>query len=145
MIDLFDVRGKCAVVTGGSRGIGFMIARGLVDAGVTVYISSRNAEACKIVAKELSEIGECLAVPADLSSRGGCESLAAQLEHLDRIDLLVNNAGAIWNEPIETFPPSAWDKVLDLNLKAPFFLVQLLLGQLEQASTPDDPARVINI
>jgi NAD(P)-dependent dehydrogenase (short-subunit alcohol dehydrogenase family) len=146
MHDLFSVKGKTAVVTGGSRGIGLMIARGYVEAGARVYISSRKAEVCEQVAEELSRVGECLPLPADLSGEEGCMRLAVAVgEREQRLHVLVNNAGATWGAPLEAFPSSAWDKLLDLNLKAPFFLTRALLPLLQAAATPDDPARVINI
>jgi NAD(P)-dependent dehydrogenase (short-subunit alcohol dehydrogenase family) len=146
MRDLFAVKGKTAVVTGGSRGIGLMIARGYVEAGARVYISSRKAEVCEQVAEELSRAGECVALPADLSSEDECRRLAAAVAERERqLHILVNNAGATWGAPLAEFPASAWDKVLDLNLKAPFFLTRALLPLLEAAATPDDPARVINV
>jgi NAD(P)-dependent dehydrogenase (short-subunit alcohol dehydrogenase family) len=148
MAELFSVRGKTAVVTGGSRGIGLMVARGFVEAGARVYVSSRKAEACERAAAELSREGdgECVALPADLSSEEGCLGLArAVAERERRLHVLVNNAGASWGEPLERFPAAAWDKLLDLNLKAPFLLTRALLPQLEAAATPDDPARVINV
>jgi NAD(P)-dependent dehydrogenase (short-subunit alcohol dehydrogenase family) len=146
MRDLFAVKGKTAVVTGGSRGIGLMIARGYVEAGARVYISSRKAEVCEQVAEELSRAGECVALPADLSSEQECRRLAAAVADRERqLHVLVNNAGATWGAPLQEFPASAWDKLLDLNLKAPFFLTRALLPLLEAAATPDDPARVINV
>jgi len=146
MKDLFTVAGKVAVVTGGSRGIGLMIARGFVENGVRVYISSRKAEVCDQVAEELGERGECVSVPADLSSMAGIEQLASAVaEREDKLHILVNNAGAVWAEPIEQFSEKGWDKVVDLNLKSPFFLTQKLLPQLRAAATPDDPARVIHV
>jgi NAD(P)-dependent dehydrogenase (short-subunit alcohol dehydrogenase family) len=146
MRDLFSVKGKTAVVTGGSRGIGLMIARGYVEAGARVYISSRKAEVCEQVAEELSRAGECVALPADLSSEEECRRLAAAVADRERqLHVLVNNAGATWGAPLAEFPASAWDKLLDLNLKAPFFLTRALLPLLEAAATPDDPARVINV
>jgi NAD(P)-dependent dehydrogenase (short-subunit alcohol dehydrogenase family) len=146
MRDLFAVKGKTAVVTGGSRGIGLMIARAYVEAGARVYISSRKAEVCEQVAEELSRAGECVALPADLSSEEECRRLAAAVADRERqLHVLVNNAGATWGAPLREFPASAWDKLLDLNLKAPFFLTRALLPLLEAAATPDDPARVINV
>jgi NAD(P)-dependent dehydrogenase (short-subunit alcohol dehydrogenase family) len=146
MRDLFAVKGKTAVVTGGSRGIGLMIARAYVEAGARVYISSRKAEVCEQVAEELSRTGECVALPADLSGEEECRRLAAAVADRERqLHILVNNAGATWGAPLQEFPASAWDKVLDLNLKAPFFLTRALLPLLEAAATPDDPARVINV
>jgi NAD(P)-dependent dehydrogenase (short-subunit alcohol dehydrogenase family) len=144
--DLFSVQGKTAVVTGGSRGIGLMIARGYVEGGARVYISSRKADACEQAAAELSRAGECLALPADLSSEQECLRLAGELgEREQRVHVLVNNAGATWGAPLEEYPAAAWDKLLDLNLKAPFFLTRALLPLLRAAATADDPARVINI
>jgi NAD(P)-dependent dehydrogenase (short-subunit alcohol dehydrogenase family) len=144
--DLFSVQGKTAVVTGGSRGIGLMIARGYVEGGARVYISSRKADACEQAAAELSRAGDCLALPADLSSEQECLRLAGELgEREQRVHVLVNNAGATWGAPLEEYPAAAWDKLLDLNLKAPFFLTRALLPLLRAAATADDPARVINV
>jgi NAD(P)-dependent dehydrogenase (short-subunit alcohol dehydrogenase family) len=146
MRDLFAVKGKTAVVTGGSRGIGLMIARAYVEAGARVYISSRKAEVCEQVAEELSRTGDCVAVPADLSGEQECRRLAAAVADRERqLHILVNNAGATWGAPLAEYPAPAWDKVLDLNLKAPFLLTRALLPLLEAAATPDDPARVINV
>jgi NAD(P)-dependent dehydrogenase (short-subunit alcohol dehydrogenase family) len=143
---LFDIRGKVALVTGGSRGIGLMIARGFVEAGATVYITSRSAEVCGTVAAELSMIGRCISLPHDLSTLDGVAALSRDIsEREERLHILVNNAGAAWGEPIETFPEQGFDKVTDLNLKSLFFLTRDLLPLLETAATPDDPARVINI
>jgi NAD(P)-dependent dehydrogenase (short-subunit alcohol dehydrogenase family) len=145
-MDLFDLSGKTAVVTGGSRGIGLMIARGLLQAGARVYISSRKADACAAAERDLSRYGMVAAVPADLSSEAGCLQLAEEIGQREQsLSVLVNNAGATWGAPIEEFPATAWDKVVDLDLKAPFFLTRALLPLLEAAGTPDDPARVINI
>ncbi len=145
--ELFAVHGKTAVVTGGSRGIGLMIARGLVEAGVQVVISSRKADACEAAAAELSTVGDCVAVPADLSTRAGVDLLAAAVrERFDgRLHLLVNNAGVSWGAPLDEFPDSGWDKVLDTNVKAIFGLTTALLPELRATATPEDPARVINI
>ena len=146
MSDLFTLHNKTALVTGGSRGIGLMIARGYLDAGAKVYISSRKAEVCDEVATELSKTGECISLPADLSEPAECDRLAGEVaSREDALDILVNNAGATWGAPIEEFPTAAWDKVLDLNVKAPFLLTRALLPQLAAAATADDPARVINI
>ncbi|MFE0360398.1 SDR family oxidoreductase [Streptomyces griseoaurantiacus] len=144
--ELFDLRGKYALVTGGTRGIGMMIARGLLRAGARVVISSRDADACAEAERQLSEFGEVRALPADLSRYEECRRLA-DLVTADsgRLDILVNNAGAMWREPLETFPVEAWNSVVDLNLKSPFWLVQALLPALRAAGTADDPARVINI
>ncbi|RDI43635.1 SDR family oxidoreductase [Nocardia mexicana] len=144
--ELFDLSGRYALVTGGTRGIGMMIARGLLQAGARVVISSRTADACAQAQQLLSEFGDVRAIPADLSRHDECRRLA-DLVNVDseRLDILVNNAGAMWREPLETFPDEAWDTVLGLNLEAPFWLVQALLPALRRAGTADDPARIINI
>ena len=144
--DLFDLSGKSALVTGGTRGIGMMIARGLLRAGARVAVSSRSADACAEAQRLLSGFGDVRAIPADLSKHDECRRLAQLVEvGSDGLDILVNNAGAMWREPLETFPDEAWDTVVDLNLKSPFWLVQALLPALRRAGTADDPARVINI
>ncbi len=146
MKDLFNIAGKVALVTGGSRGIGAMIAEGYVANGVRTYISARKADACEGTAAQLSRQGECFAIPADLSSAAGIEHLTDELaKREERLDILVNNAGAIWGAPIEEFPESGWDKVMTLNVKAPFFLTKALLPMLERAASPEDPARIIMI
>jgi NAD(P)-dependent dehydrogenase (short-subunit alcohol dehydrogenase family) len=147
MTDLFSLAGKTALVTGGTRGIGLMIARGLLEAGAgTVYISSRKAEACEQAAEELSQYGTAVPVPANVSTEEACLGLAGTIgEREESLHILVNNAGATWGAPLEEFPAHAWDKVVDLNLKAPFYLTRALLPLLRKAATPDDPARVINI
>ena len=143
---LFDLAGKVAVVTGGTRGIGLMIARGLLQAGASVYISSRKPEAGDAAAGELSAHGRVVSVPANLASEQECVRLAAEVGRSEeRVHVLVNNAGATWGAPLEEFPASAWDRALDLNLKAPFYLTRAFLPLLEAAGTVDDPARVINI
>jgi len=143
---LFGLGGKTAVVTGGTRGIGMMIARGLLQAGARVVVSSRKADACEQAVAVLSEFGEVRAVAADLSRQEECKRLAADvLSRTDTLDILVNNAGATWGEPLESFPAAAWDRVLDLNVKSPFWMVQEFLPALRKAGTQDDPARIINI
>jgi NAD(P)-dependent dehydrogenase (short-subunit alcohol dehydrogenase family) len=143
---LFDLSGKIAVVTGGTRGIGLMMARGLLDAGARVYISSRKADACAAAAEELRPHGPVAAIPANLSTEEDCLRLAREVgEREQALNILINNAGATWGAPFAEFPASAWDKVVDLNLKAPFFLTRALLPMLEAGGTHDDPARVINI
>ncbi|EYT81299.1 3-oxoacyl-ACP reductase [Streptomyces sp. Tu 6176] len=143
---LFDLCGKRALVTGGTRGIGMMIARGLLQAGARVVISSRNAEACAQAQEQLSAFGEVRAIPADLSRHDECRRLSDLVTaDSERLDILVNNAGALWDEPLATFPDAAWDTVLDINLKSPFWLVQELLPALRRAGTADDPARIVNI
>lgn len=146
MKDLFDVSGKVALVTGGSRGIGEMIAEGFVANGVRTYISARKAEACDATAARLSEIGDCISIPTDLSTKAGIDALADEIKSREKtLDILVNNAGATWGASIDEFPESAWDKVMDINVKSPFFLTQSLLPLLEKSASPEDPARVIMI
>lgn len=145
-MDLFDLTGKVAVVTGGTRGIGLMMARGLLQAGARVYVSSRKPEAGDAAVAELSPFGKVVSIPADLSTEAECLRLAAEVsEREEQLHILVNNAGATWGEPLATFPESAWDKLLDLNLKAPFFLTRAFLPLLEEAGTHEDPARVVNV
>lgn len=141
---LFDLTGKKALVTGGSRGIGLMIARGLLDAGAKVYISSRKADACEEAVRSLAPHGDVAAIPADLSNREECERLISELPETS-LDILVNNAGATWGAPLDEFPDHAWDKVLDINLKGPFYLTRAALPLLRVNATQDDPSRVINI
>jgi len=143
---LFNIENKVALVTGGSRGIGEMIARGYVENGAKVYISSRKAEVCERIAEELSAHGTCVALPADVSTLAGIEGLAAALKAREgRLDILVNNAGAAWGAPIDEYPEAGWDKTVDLNTKSVFFLTQKLLPLLRAAATPDATSRVINI
>lgn len=140
-----SLAGKVAVVTGGGRGIGKMITRGLLEADAKVYISSRKEADLKSAVDELSALGEIHAVPADLGTAHGVETLASYVgERETRVHALFNNAGANWGAPLEEFPDSAWDKVLSVNVKGVFALTQALLPLLKAASTPDDPARVIN-
>ena len=142
---LFSLQGRTALVTGGSRGIGRMIAEGFLRAGARVYISARKADACVATADELSVIGPCVSLPADVSTQGGVQQLvAAYQQHEQSLDILVNNAGAAWGAPYDEFPESGWDKVVDLNLKAPFFLTQALTPLLKKAAT-DHLAKVIHI
>jgi NAD(P)-dependent dehydrogenase (short-subunit alcohol dehydrogenase family) len=144
--ELFSVRGKVALVTGGSRGLGEMIARAYVENGAKVYITARKADACDALAKELSQFGECIAIPADLSRMEEIDRLAAELGKREpRLDILVNNAGASWGGTFAEFPEGGWDKVMDLNVKSVFFLSQRLLGLLQAAATAQAWARVINI
>ena len=146
MKDLFSIARKVALVTGGSRGIGLMIARGYVEAGAKVYISSRKAEVCDRVAAELSAHGTCLSLPADLSTEAGARGLADALTAREgALHVLVNNAGANWGAPLDEYPDSAWDKVLALNVKSIFHLSRALLPLLEKGVRPGDPARIINI
>jgi NAD(P)-dependent dehydrogenase (short-subunit alcohol dehydrogenase family) len=144
--DLFNIAGKVALVTGGSRGIGEMIAEGYVSNGVRTYISSRKADACDATAERLSKLGECISIPADLSTADGIRALVDEIRrHENRLDILVNNAGATWGEKLEQFPESGWDKIMDINVKSPFFLSQALLPLLEASASADDPARIIMI
>jgi NAD(P)-dependent dehydrogenase (short-subunit alcohol dehydrogenase family) len=144
--NLFSVAGKVALVTGGSRGIGQMIARGYVENGATVYISSRKREVCDAVAAELSQVGTCHSLPADLGVEAECNRLAKELAQREpKLHILVNNAGANWGAPMAEYPDDAWDKVLALNVKSIFHLTRACLPQLEAAASPGDPARVINI
>ena len=144
--DLFSVAGKVALVTGGSRGIGLMIASGLVEAGAKVYVASRKQQDCDRAAAELSKLGTCVALPGDLASHAGTRALADALAAREpALHVLVNNAGANWGAPLADYPEAGWDKVMALNVKAVFDLTRMLLPQLEAASRPGDPARVINV
>jgi NAD(P)-dependent dehydrogenase (short-subunit alcohol dehydrogenase family) len=146
MSDLFDVSGKTALVTGGSRGIGLMIARGLVRAGARVIVSSRKIEDVQAAARELAELGECSAIPGDISQPEGAAALAAEVRsHFPALDILVNNAGAVWGAPLEDFPPTGWEKVVHTNVEGVFNLTVALLPALRAAAEAEDPARVINI
>ena len=141
---LFSLEGKVALITGGSRGIGKMIAAGYIAQGCKVYVSSRKAAACDETAAELGEM--CVSLPADVSTVDGCKALAAAMAEKElHLDILVNNAGAAWGVPFEEFPESGWDKVMDLNVKSPFFLTQALHGLLKTRADFDAPSKVINI
>jgi NAD(P)-dependent dehydrogenase (short-subunit alcohol dehydrogenase family) len=145
MNELFSLKGRTALVTGGSRGIGRMIAAGFLTQGAKVYISSRKAQACDDTARELSALGPCFSLPADVSTVAGARGLAAAYAAKEgSLDILVNNAGAAWGESFDTFPENGWDKVVDLNLKSPFFLTQALHEPLRKAGQAR-PAKVINI
>ena len=144
--ELFSVKGKVALVTGGTRGIGFMIARGFVENGVRTYICSRKKDACAEAERELAKLGECVAIPADLGTLDGAAVVVRELEKREQgLHILVNNAGANWGAELEEFPEAGWDKVMDLNLKSIFFLTRDLLPLMRKAATQADPARVINI
>jgi NAD(P)-dependent dehydrogenase (short-subunit alcohol dehydrogenase family) len=139
---LFDIAGKTALVTGGSRGIGLMIAEGFVDAGAKVYISSRKAD----VVAQLSNKGTCIGIPADLSTEAECRRLAEAIAAREAsLDILVNNAGATWGAPLEDFDEAAFERVLALNVKGVFHLTKFLVPLLQQAGTVEEPSRVINI
>ncbi|AXT84376.1 3-oxoacyl-ACP reductase [Aeromicrobium sp. A1-2] len=144
--DLFGLEGKVAIVTGGSRGIGLMAARGLLQAGARVYVASRKSDAVAAAVTELEEFGPVTGLSADLSTENGCTAFAAEImAREDHIDILVNNAGATWGAALEDFPAAAWDRVFNVNVKAPFFLTQAFLPLLERSGSQDDPARIINI
>ena len=146
MSALFDVSGKTALVTGGSRGVGLMIARGLAQAGARVLISSRKEEQLQAAAAELAQEGECEAIVADVSSPEGAAALAAAArERFEKLDILVNNAGATWGAPLEEFPQSGWDRVMHTNVEGIFHLTIALLDPLRAAAGEEDPARIINI
>jgi NAD(P)-dependent dehydrogenase (short-subunit alcohol dehydrogenase family) len=145
---LFSLKGRVALVTGGSRGIGKMIAAGFLAQGAKVYIASRKADPLRATAAELSQAhrGECIAIAIDASSVDGAKALAQAIaEREPKLDILVNNAGAAWGEAFETFPEAGWDKVMDLNVKTPFFLTQALHGLLMKAASAERPAKVIQI
>jgi NAD(P)-dependent dehydrogenase (short-subunit alcohol dehydrogenase family) len=145
--DLFSLHGRTALITGGSCGIGKMIATGYVAQGAKVYISSRKAAACDATARELSAGGgTCISLPQDVSTVEGCKALAARFaEHETKLDILVNNAGAAWGAAFDEFPESGWDKVMNLNVKSPFFLTQALAAPLRASANSAQPAKVINV
>ena len=144
--NLFNLKGKVALVTGGAKGLGAMMTQGLVEAGAKVYISSRSVSACAAFAEEMSKIGECIALPMDLSTVENCKELATQLaEKEEKLDILINNSGVSWGATLEDFPEKGWDKVMNINVKSVFFLTQSLLPMLRTAGTADNPSRVINI
>ena len=148
MLDnLFSMQGKVCVVTGGSRGLGAFMAQGFLEAGAKrVYITARKAEACLAAAEELSQFGECVALVGDVATSEGVMALVKQLnEREQHIDVLVNNAGTAWGAPFGQFPEKGWDKVMDLNVKSPFFLTQALTPLLEKNATKDNTSAVINI
>jgi NAD(P)-dependent dehydrogenase (short-subunit alcohol dehydrogenase family) len=141
---LFSLEGRVALVTGGSKNLGKFIAQGFIAQGAKVYISSRNADQCDATAAELGP--NCISLPMDVSTVDGCKALAAQLaEREEKLDILVNNAGAAWGEPFESFPEKGWDKVMDLNVKSPFFLTQAMHPLLKKAASQAQPAKVIMI
>jgi NAD(P)-dependent dehydrogenase (short-subunit alcohol dehydrogenase family) len=143
---LFGLTGKLAVVTGGSRGIGAMITRGLLEAGCKVIISARKADQIALAEAEFAALGWCKGFAADLSTVAGCKSLAAYVAtEFGALNILVNNAGATWGATFDTFTEEAWDKVVDTNIKGPFFLTQALAPLLTASGSADDPARIINI
>ena len=147
--DLFSLTGRVALVTGGSRGIGKMIAAGFLSQGAAkVYITARKAGPCEATAKELAAEygGECIALPIDISTMAGIDMLAGEIKKREpKLDILVNNAGAAWGADFDEFPEIGWDKVMNLNLKTPFFLTKALAAPLRAAATAEKPAKVINI
>ena len=148
MSSWFSIEGKTALVTGGSRGIGEMIAAGFLIHGARVYINSRKADVCDETAARLAKThgGDCVSVPGDMSDLGSIENVFNEIaKREERLDILVNNAGSTWGAPIDEFPESGWDKVMDTNVKGIFFLTQKMLPLLRQSATSEDPARVINI
>lgn len=146
MKSLFSLSNRAAPITGGSRGIGKMIARGFLEHGAHVYISSRKSEQCEEAAEELSRYGKCIAIPQDVSTVEGCKILGRAYGHHETLlDILVNNAGAAWGAEFESFPESGWDKVMDLNVKSPFFLTQVFHSRMKAAATKDKPGKVIMI
>jgi len=146
MENLFNLNGKIALVTGGSRGIGAMIAEGFVRNGVKTYISSRKSDPCNKKAKELSKYGECISIPADLTDMNEMDKLVAKIKDKEtKLNILVNNAGAAWGASFDDFPEIGWDKVMDTNVKSIFFLTQKLVDILETSASTSDPSRIINI
>lgn len=144
--ELFGVKGKNVLVTGGSRGIGRSIAEAFVRAGANVFICSRDFDSCQEAAKALQAFGACTPLACNISKPEDRARFVADLSaHIKQLDVMINNAGAIWAAPIEEFPEAGWDKVFDLNVKGTFFLVKDLLPLLEAAGTHDDPARIINV
>lgn len=145
MKNLFSVEGKTILITGGSRGIGEMIATGFVENGAKVYITARKAQACNELAEELSKKGTCISLPFDLGTSEGIAGITAELEKREpKLDVLINNAGAAWGEPIDEYSESGWDKVMNINLKGVFFLTQKMLPLLRKSASAENPARVIN-
>jgi|TARA_B110000003_G_scaffold5507_1_gene5822 NAD(P)-dependent dehydrogenase (short-subunit alcohol dehydrogenase family) len=146
MENLFNLNGKIALVTGGSRGIGAMIAEGFVRNGVKTYISSRKSDPCDKKARELSKYGECISIPADLTDMNEMDKLVTKIKDKEtKLNILVNNAGAAWGASFDDFPEIGWDKVMDTNVKSVFFLTQKLVDILETSASTSDPSRIINI
>ena len=144
--NLFGIKGKVALITGGAKGLGAMMTKGLVEAGVKVYISSRSAEVCEAYAEEMRQIGACIALPMDLSKLENIKALASTIsERETKLDILINNSGMSWGAPLEEFPEVGWDRVMDLNVKSLFFLTQSLLPLIRAAGNAEDPSRIINI
>ena len=146
MSELFDIRGKVTLVTGGAQGMGRMIAEGLAAAGAKVYITSRKAEVAEQAAQEISQLGTCVPIAADLSTPEAAAAVVAEIKMYEsHVNILVNNAGKTWGAPLESFPDKAWASVMAVNVQGPFTLVREVLPLLKAGGTPKDPARVINI
>jgi NAD(P)-dependent dehydrogenase (short-subunit alcohol dehydrogenase family) len=146
MKDLFSLKGRVALITGGSRGIGKMIAEGFLTQGAKVYITARKGAALEETAQELSRLGSCISIAGNVSGADGAKEMAgAYLKHESKLDILVNNAGAAWGAEFDEFPESGWDKVVDLNMKTPFFLAQALHGAMKAAASKERPGKIINI
>ncbi len=145
--NLFSMQDKICVITGGYRGLGAFMARGFLEAGAKrVYITGRKAEACITAAEELSKFGECIALPGDTSTNEGLNHLVQEIsQREDYIDVLVNNAGTAWGATFGEFPEKGWDKVMDINVKSPFFLTQALTPLLSKNASAQDTSTVINI
>jgi NAD(P)-dependent dehydrogenase (short-subunit alcohol dehydrogenase family) len=146
MSSLFSLEKKIALVTGGAQGMGRMIATGLVSAGAKVYITSRKAEICEATARDLSQSGECIGIPADLNTPEAVVALAAAIKAREAcLHILINNAGRTWGASLESFPDKAWPSVMAVNVQGPFTLVRELLSSLKSGATREDPGRIINI
>jgi len=144
--ELFCLQGKTALVTGGAHGLGRMIAEGLLRAGATVAITSRDPDRCATAAAEMASLGRCIPLPVDLSTADAAVEVAQQFrDGVGKCDILINNAGKTWGAPIEKFPDKAWAGVMAVNVQAPFTLIRELLPELRAAGTADDPARIVNI
>lgn len=143
----FSLTGKIAMVTGGGTGLGRAIAQAFLDAGAAkVYIVSRKLAVLEQAAADLSPEGRCIPIAADLSTVAGCRALAELFAGQERsLDILVNNSGAGWVAPFEDYPEAGWDKVFQINLKAPFFLIQSLMPSLTANAAAERPATVINV
>ena len=142
---LFDVEGKVYVITGSTSGIGLMMARGLVEVGATVVVTSRKADNCAEVAAELSKIGTCIAIPSDVSTEDGCRDLRdAVAERVNRVNVLVNNAANTWGAPLAEHDTKTWNRVFDLNVAGSFHCAKFFRPMLDASSTPEDPSRIVN-
>ncbi|MGD9793338.1 MAG: SDR family oxidoreductase [Acidimicrobiia bacterium] len=141
---LFDVEGKTYVITGSTSGIGLMMARGLVELGATVVVTSRKADACASVEEELSKVGSCIAIPSDVSSEDGCRALRdAVADRVGKVDVLVNNAANTWGAPLADQDTKAWNRVFDLNVAGSFHCAKFFRPMLDESSKDGDPSRII--